>query len=104
MDVDALKKEFLPKYLSIGDPKFYRFLLLYAIKKIIAMEKESYNGIFPNLELMEYHDQFMILYRREGDEIYLQIAKNFRKAGHKIYRIMLKKDIICFNDKFLNLV
>lgn len=104
MTVDTLKKEFLPKYLSNGEVKFYNFLLFYAVGKLMAIDKKEYKGIPPNLEFLEYHDQFIILYRREGEEIYLKIAKVFRRAAHKIYRIMLKKKLSPRNNKFLNLV
>ena len=104
MDTDLLKKEFVSKYLANGEQKFHRFLLISAINKLVLIEKDQYKGISPELELLEFHDQFIILYRREGDETYLKLAKCFRKAGHKIYRIMLKKDIIDKNAKFLNLV
>lgn len=104
MNADTLKKEFVPRYIAAGDSKFYKFLLVYAVNKLMAIEKDIYKGITPNLELLEYHDQFIILYRREGEESYLQVAKLFRKAAHKIYRIMLKKNMTSRNDKFLNLV
>jgi hypothetical protein len=104
MSVEALKKEFVPKYLSVGEPKFYRFLLFYALNKLITIEKGSYKGTSPELELLDYYDQFIILYRREGEEIYLDIARIFRRAAHKIYRVMLKKNMTTYNLKFLNLV
>lgn len=104
MGVDVLKQEFVPKYLANGDQKFYRFLLLYAVNKLIAIEKDVYKGEVPNLEFLNYYDRFIILYRREGDEVYLQVARVFRKAAHKIYRIMLKKKMTEPNPKFLNLV
>lgn len=104
MSSDVLKTKFLPKYLTDGETKFYNFLLFYAVSKLMLLEKKEYSGISPNLELLGHYDQFIILYRREGKEVYLQIAKIFRKAAHKIYRIMLKKQIVSRNDKFLNLV
>jgi hypothetical protein len=104
MSVDVLKQEFVPKYLAAGEQKFYRFLLVYALNKLIAIEKEVYKGESPNLEFLEYYDRFIILYRREGDEVYLQVARLFRKAAHRIYRIMLKKKMTEVNLKFLNLV
>jgi hypothetical protein len=104
MNGDALKEEFVPKYLADGEQKFYRFLLVYALNKLIAIEGNSYKGEFPNLELLSYYDRFIILYRREGDEIYLQVARLFRKASHKIYRVMLKKKMTEINPKFFNLV
>lgn len=104
MTADVLKQEFVPKYLANGEPKFYRFLLTYALNKLVLIEKGTYKGQLPDLEFLDYYDRFIILYRREGDEIYLQIAKVLRKAAHKIYRIMLKKNMTTTNVKFLNLV
>lgn len=101
---DALKKYFLPKYIKEGEFKFYKFLLVYSVDKLMALEKKECKGPSPNLELLDYHDQFIILYRREGKEIYLDIAKIFRKAAHKMYRIMLKKKLTPRNDKFFNLI
>jgi hypothetical protein len=104
MSVDVLKQEFIPKYLAAGEQKFYRFLLIYAINKLIAIERNVYKGEVPNLEFLGYHDRFIILYRREGEEVYLRVARLFRKAAHKIYRVMLKKKMTETNPKFLNLV
>lgn len=103
-DVDALKSQFMPKYLEVGEYKFYQFLINYALNKLVLIDKNVYKGISPNLEFLEYYDRFIILYRREGDFSYLEVAKLFRKAAHKIYRIMLKKNMTQPNIKFLNLV
>ena len=104
MQADTLKTEFVPKYLAQGESKFYRFLIMYAVNKFVFIQKGTYKGISPELELLDYYDQLIILYRREGEEVYLQLAKLFRKAAHKIYRTMLKNDMIPHNAKFLNLV
>ncbi len=104
MSVDALKKEFVPKYLAAGESKFYRFLLLYALNKLIYIGKGTFKGKSPELEFLDYYDQFIILYRREGEEVYLSLARVFRRAGHKIYRTMIKKKMIEKNSRFLNLV
>lgn len=104
MNLKQLKEDFVKKYISLGSEKFYKFLILYALNKIILIEKEEFNGAFPNIEFLNIYDKFIILYRREGDKIYLNIAKIFRKAAHKIYRVMLKKNITSQNDRFLNLV
>lgn len=95
---------FLEKYKLIGEQKFYRFLLTYALNKLISINAGTYKGITPELELLEYCDKFMVLYRRDGDFVCLEMAKVFRKAGHKIYRIMLKKNMTKKNNKFLNMV
>lgn len=104
MSVEALKKEFVPKYLAAGEPRFYRFLIIYALNKLMYIEKGTYKGASPELEFINYYDQFIILYRREGEEIYLDLARVFRRAAHKIYRVMLKKKMTEKNIKFLNLV
>ena len=104
MSVEALKKEFVPKYLAAGEPKFYRFLLFYALNKLIHIQKGTYKGKSPELELLDYYDQFIILYRREGEEVYLELGRVFRRAAHKIYRAMLKKELTEKNPRFLNLV
>jgi hypothetical protein len=104
MSEDVLKKEFVTRYIAVGEQKFYNFLLFYALNKLVLISQNKYNGVLPSIEFLEYHDRFIILYRRDGDDMYLKIAKLFRKAGHKIYRIMLKKNMIIKNEKFLNLV
>lgn len=104
MSAEVLKKEFIPKYLATGDEKFYRFLLTYALKKLVLINNGTYKGISPDLELLDYYDRFLVLYRREGDEVYLQLARLFRRSAHRIYRIMLKKSMTIVNNKFLNLV
>jgi hypothetical protein len=104
MSADLFKKEFVYRYLAAGEQRFYRFLLAYAVNKLVLLEKGTYKGPAPNLEFLEYHDRFIILYRREGEEVYLQVARLFRKAAHKIYRTMLKKNMTPPNAKFLNLV
>lgn len=99
---DEAKKLFVTKYSSFGGEKFYKFLLNYAVNRIVNYTENK--GASPELELMDYYDKFLILYRRENDAIYLEIAKLFRKAAHRIYRMMLKKDMIDKNSKFLTLV
>lgn len=104
MNLDGLKEDLVPKYVSVGYKKFYQSIILLALQKLIAIEKKSYYGVEPHLEYLDYHDKFIILFRREGEQVYLDIAKMFRNAAHKIYRIMLYKKMIDINIKFLNLV
>ena len=104
MELDTLKEGFVPKYKEAGEHKFAQFLLIYALNKLIAIENKTYAGITPNVELLEYHDRFLTLYRREDDEVYLQMAKIFRRVAHKTYRVMLKKQMSDINPKFLNAV
>lgn len=100
----ADRNYFIDKYLTIGPKKFFNYILVNALNKLVLMEKGTYKGNSPDLDFLEYHDKLMILYRRDGSEAYLEIARLFRKAAHKVYRIMLKKNLTSYNGKFLNLV
>lgn len=104
MSGDTLKKD-INKYNLIGEQKFYRFLLCEAINKLIKIRDGDFKShISPEIDLLDYSDKFLFLYRRDDQEVYLKISRTFRKAAHKIYRIMLKKQMTERNLKFLNLV
>lgn len=91
---------FVEKYRSFGQEKFHSFLLIYAETKIENNDlKES-----PDQELLSYYFKFLSYYRKDGDNVNLEIAKTFRKASHIIYRRLLKKNLTTPNDKFLRLV
>lgn len=104
MSADVLKNEFVPKFLAVGEHKFYRYQLVNALTQMMSMEKGLYKGLSPELVLLNGHDQFLILYRREGERVYLDLARVFRRVSHKVYRLMLKKGMTQRNSKFLNLV
>lgn len=105
MSAELLKEKFVPKYMEAGEPKFYRFLLFYALNKMVLMEQGFLKeGITPDIAFLDCHDQCLILYRREGEEHYLIMARIFRRAAHKMYRALLRKKLISFNPRFLNLV
>jgi hypothetical protein len=111
---EEAKKLFKTKFETFGTEKFYQFLLNYATNKIAEKEevskkprakmKDDANKISPEIELMDYSDRFLELFRGEGEIAYLSIAKLFRRAGHKIYRMMLKKSLAKRCDRFLNTV
>lgn len=101
MASDKITKLFVSKYSALGDEKFYKFLITYAMSKIVEASSDKNN---PAFELLDYYEMFLKLHRREGYEIYLDLAKQLRKAGHKIYRISLKKGLMVKSVKFLNLV
>lgn len=90
---------FVSKYTAIGEDRFYKFLITFGLNKIA--EKSNSN---PALELIEYYDMFIKLYRRENNKVHLELARQFRRAAHRIYRIMIKKSLMKTNKKFLNLV
>ena len=104
MNTEGIKTNLVPEFLANGEEKFYRTIIFLALQKLVLISKDSYRGVPPHLEYLDYHDRFIILYRREGDDVYLRIAKMLRKAAHKIYRIMLKKNMTPPHPKFLNLV
>lgn len=97
------EKLFVDKFNDFGNEKFYQFLINYATNKIMST-KPTKKSKTPEIEFMEYYDKFMALYRINNQEIYIQMAKCFRRAAHKIYFIMLKRNIIKKNRRFLNVV
>ena len=100
---DALRND-IDKYNSVGEQKFYRYLLCQAINKLIKIRDGEYKGISPEIEYLNYSERFLFLYRHEDDEAYLKLSSIFRKAAHKIYRFMLKRNMVARNSKFLNVV
>lgn len=104
MSVEALKNKFVPNFLATGEQKFYRQLLVLGVKQLLDVQKGMHKGTSPELLFLNCYEQFIILYRREGESIYLDLARTFRRAAHKIYRIMLKKKMAQKNSRFLNLV
>jgi hypothetical protein len=104
MSVEALKNEFVPKFLLKGEQGFYRNLLALATKLLMNTQKGTYKGTSPELLFLRCYEQFIILYRREGEDIYLDLARVFRRAAHKVYRTMLRSKMTEKNSRFLNLV
>lgn len=104
MGVDDLKQKIMETYRAYGKDKFYRSILFCQLNKLVLISNGTYKGISPDLECLENYDQFLILFRREGDQNYLDIAKLFRKVAHKVHRIMLKQKMTIYNNKFLKLV
>jgi len=101
----GVKNEFVDKYLLVGPDKFYKFLLFYAIKKLVKISDQDQKNIkSPEMEFLDYSEKFLVLYRRDGNIIFLELSGVFRKAAHKVYRMMLKKGLTPFNSRFLNLV
>lgn len=104
MDVRHVEKELIPKYISIGKEKFYNSLILISIEKVISIGKKEYTGTSPEIELLEFSKKLISMYRKNGNVIYLELSCVFRKASHKIYRLLLNKGLINKNNKFLNVV
>jgi len=104
MSLNTGQKYILHKYLSCSEEDFYLFLLKEAKKRYKEI-KNIHDEITPDISLMAISEKFLKLYRREGDDKYLNIAKISRKAAHKMYRILLKDNVIKQNkEKFLTLI
>lgn len=102
---DDMRNEIVKIFLEQGEDKLYKNLLVQSVKRIIVfMENTDTNRVTPDKELIHLADKFVILYRTEGEEVYLQVSKVIRRAAHKIYRLLLKKHLIKKDEKFLNLV
>lgn len=95
------EKLFVSKYISVGPNKFYDFIVSYSKSRI---ETDLKSGISPEKELLQYYDKFLLLFRKNGDNVHIEIASLFRKAAHCVYREMLVKGLTKRNDKFLNVV
>jgi hypothetical protein len=104
MNIGARKIDYIDKYNSVGEQKFYRLLLSDAMNKLIKIRDNEYKGISPEMELLNFSERFLQLSRREGDTLHLELSRLFRKAAHKVYRIGLKVNMWKKNPKFLNLV
>ena len=100
MEFDQLKTQ----YLELGERKFYNKIMLLALDRVDLISNNLYKGTYPHIEYIKVYDKLYLLYKQEGDDIFLNIAKLFRKASNKIYRTLLKKKLIEKNNKFFNLI
>lgn len=96
------KNHFIKKFEAAGPQEFYSILFRYAQARI--SENTINKGPSPEIELLNYSNQFLQIYRRENKDIYRLISFAFRRAAHKTYRVMLKQNLIKKSNKFLNLV
>lgn len=96
------KQHFIQKFETAGPEEFYLILFRYAQARI--SENTINKGPSPEVELLNYSNQFLQIYRRENKEIYKLISYAFRRAAHKTYRTMVKQKLIKRSNKFLNLV
>lgn len=103
ISVETKDKEiFLDRYLTLGEEWFYKFLLNHATTRLFRPKTKGVSS--PEIELMDYHDTFVSFFRNEGNNDYLKIAKLFRRAANKVYRVLLKRGKTKRNDRFLNVV
>ena len=100
----AKKTDYIGQYNTIGEQKFYLLLVSEAMSKVNKMRIKDYKGRSPELELIECSEKFLSLYRKDKEELYLDMQRIFRRAAHSVYRKMLKLKMITKNPKFLNLV
>lgn len=102
-DVDVVKHEFVDRFRAVGRDRFYNFILTFGVDKLVRI-RDGQKMLSPEVEFLDYYDKFLMLYRRGLDEDYLELAKLFRKAAHKIYRVGIKQKLIDRSTRFLNLV
>jgi hypothetical protein len=104
MSADAIKSNYVEKYNAVGERQFYKFLLSYAVERMVKAKNGEKGSVSPEVEFLERAEKFLHFYRQDNQDIYLNISRIFRKAAHKIYRLCLKNGTIKRNNKFLNLV
>lgn len=104
MSADKIKESFVAKFKEVGEDKFYKYLCSYAMSKVSDIESNKLSGTSPEIEMLNTYEMFLTFYRREGHDVYLTIAKIFRKVAHKIYRVLIRKHLISKNIKFINQV
>lgn len=97
----SVKHTLIDKYRSLGPERFYQFLLAYGTEKFSKMDKGQSEGPSPEVELLEYYDQILSLYRKGAEAEHLELAAIFRRAAHKLYRDGVKQKLIKKNIKFL---
>lgn len=91
---------FVKKLHELGEDKFYQFLCSYASNSSPDDRKKQ----SPEIELMNYADRFLHLYRKENVDIYSTISFIFKRAAHKIYHILLKQSKTKKSRRFLNII
>jgi hypothetical protein len=96
-------KQLTDRYQKDGNERFYRYLLGSAVERLVRIQA-GLDATSPEIELLEQAEHFLRLYRKEGVDCYLDISRLLRKAGHKVYRLMLKKNLTPKNARFLQVV
>lgn len=104
LDEVKITKEIVSVFNLKGKDEFYKYLVSSCEHEVALVKNGTYKGISPEIDLLNQYNKFMALYRRDYNELYLNIAKVFRRASHKIYSAMLKDKLIEKNKMFLNLV
>ncbi len=99
---DSSKQNFIERFTSIGPDEFYIFLVKYADSRI--SDNTINSGTSPEVELLNYSNQFSQIYKREKKDIHKLISFSFKRAANKTYRTLYKKKLIKKSSKFLNLV
>lgn len=101
---NTILQKFLDHFEQCGEIKFYKTILFEAVKQVIVLKTDKECIATPHLDLINLYDAFLSKYRSDGKEQYLIVARIFRKVAHKIYRIMIKDNLINNHPKFLNVV
>lgn len=94
----ANKKSILTLYKSIGNNKLYKVLISTGIYEI------ANGSIDIDDKYLDFYKSHLALYRRGEDEDNLSISKIYRRAAHKLNRILIKIGKKPKSAKFLRLV
>lgn len=90
-------KNYTEKLNKKGDDGFYRHLVAIGIKRSVDIK-------FPELEMEEMAEAFLLLFRRTGEQLYDKFYKLFRRAAHTLYRQFNKNEKSKAHNKFLHAV
>ena len=101
MENKVLTPDYMGKYRILGRERFFNFIVVFGIDKLAKLKNKEYDGVLPHIEFMDHYENILTAYRRGAGEEYLELAKTFRKAAHKIYRVGLQQKIIRKSNKFL---
>lgn len=100
-DFDKLKLVFFAKYQKMGPLGFYKYLLSNAAKQMVLIKNDEYKGILPHVELLNFYEKSLVLFRRDNNQHIFEMAKTFRRAAHKIYRMMINCSLAKFDGRFI---
>lgn len=102
--VKQAHKADLERFYMIGEERFYRTILSDALPKIVKIRDGEYKGSSPEIDLLNTSDKFLQLARRGEEGAFLDLSRLYRKAAHRIYRVMLQMNMTNKNQRFLNVV
>jgi hypothetical protein len=95
---DVVLNSYLKSLKKHGDDVFY--------KKVVGLafiRKADEVSASPHVELLELSECFFKLARRTGEGVYFDIAKILRRAGHAVYRELVRQNKAEKDARFLSI-